>query len=231
MKPFDAIIISDLHLGSDVSQTGLLHCFLNRICVGDMPTKDLIINGDVFDSMNLNRLHKGHWQIVSDIRSLTDHVNVIVNMGNHDGDLDNLANLTGFKLTDEYVFVSGGKRMLAFHGDKYDEFITRHPIITSIADFGYGWLQKIDKSFYTARQAKRASKTFLRCSNIIETRAIEYAKKQECSVVFCGHTHMEIYHPGEISYYNSGCWTELPCSYIVVRDGNVELRKFDDTSL
>jgi hypothetical protein len=31
-----------------------------------------------------------------------------------------------------------------------------------------------------------------------------------------------------VSYYNSGCWTELPCHYLTVRDGVVQLHAYAD---
>lgn len=230
MDTLDAVLLSDLHLGSGVCQTHLLHDFLEKINKGKISTHQLILNGDVFNSMDLRRLRKDHWRILSDIRSISDHVHVVWIGGNHDGPVEQVSNLLGVDVAEEYEFTSGGKRMLAFHGDRYDKFITKHPILTAIADYFYAWLQRIDKSFATARQAKRASKTFLRCSELIETEAVEYAAKNGCDVVFCGHTHMEVSHPNPsgVGYYNSGCWTELPCSYITVCDGQVELRHYAD---
>lgn len=223
----DAIVISDIHLGSNLSQTDLLHEFLHEINKEIIKTKNLVINGDLFDSMNLNRLNKGHWQILSDIRKISDHVKVVVNLGNHDGDLTNLSSLTGFQLTDYFIFTSNNIPMLTFHGDIFDNFISKHPILTNLADFSYNLLQKLDKSFYIAKQAKRASKTFLRCSEIIEQKAIQYAKKLECKNVFCGHTHLEMEKQGEIGYFNSGCWTELPCHFVTVKNGIIKLNKYN----
>ena len=43
----------------------------------------------------------------------------------------------------------------------------------------------------------------------------------------CGHTHHAVVNDsGPLRYYNSGCWTELPCTYLAVLDGQVELRQF-----
>ncbi len=46
---FDAIIISDLHLGSDICQVYLLENFLNGAFAH---TKASIIQGDYFDDLN-----------------------------------------------------------------------------------------------------------------------------------------------------------------------------------
>jgi UDP-2,3-diacylglucosamine pyrophosphatase LpxH len=77
-----------------------------------------------------------------------------------------------------------------------------------------------------ARSAKRASKTFLRCSEQIERGARKRALEKHCDAVCCGHTHLELERPGDVSYFNSGCWTELPCSYLTVLDGQVVSNQF-----
>ena len=46
----DAIIISDIHLGSNVCQSKTLISFLEKIECGEIDTNQLIINGDLFDS-------------------------------------------------------------------------------------------------------------------------------------------------------------------------------------
>ena len=47
----DAIIISDIHLGSEVSQSKKLIKFFEEIENGSRLVKSLIINGDLFDSL------------------------------------------------------------------------------------------------------------------------------------------------------------------------------------
>lgn len=61
----DAISISDLHLGSDACQVKKLEVFLENI---ENRTRKLILNGDVFDSLNFSKLKKHHWHILSKIR-------------------------------------------------------------------------------------------------------------------------------------------------------------------
>jgi UDP-2,3-diacylglucosamine pyrophosphatase LpxH len=217
----DAIIISDLHLGSEVCQAKLLTQFLQKIHSGEILTHELILNGDVFDSWDFRRLKKSHWKVLSALRSLSDHVHVVWINGNHDGPADIVSHLLGVDVTEEYVFQSGSKKILALHGDRFDNFIADHPILTHLADCLYHFLQKIH--IYWAQYAKRNSKTFLRCSDQIEKKAKEYAAKKKCDVVCVGHTHMELDSPGVISYFNSGCWTELPCTYLTVKDGSVKI--------
>lgn len=221
----DAIIISDLHLGSDVCQAKQILRFLNMVETGNISTKRLILNGDVFDSWNFRRLCKQQWKVLSSLRKLSDQIQVIWLNGNHDGPAEIVSHLLGIEVAEEFIFESGEKNVLVLHGHKFDDFIADRPILTFFVTILYFWMQKIH--IYWARTAKKYSKTFLRCSEKIEREAKEYAKRKKCQLVCCGHTHLEVEHPGEIGYFNSGCWTELPCNYLTILDGEGTLHKFN----
>src|SRR5262249_18403492 len=106
----------------------------------------------------------------------------------------------------------------------FDSFLDKHPILTWLADCVYGFLQWVDRTHYFAKLAKHSSKTFLRCTAQIEAGAVELAAKRGCDAVCCGHTHVAAAREdGPVAYYNSGCWTELPCSYLTVQGGAVNL--------
>jgi UDP-2,3-diacylglucosamine pyrophosphatase LpxH len=61
----DAVILSDLHLGSDNCQARALSRLLTQIRRGQLSTRHLILNGDVFDSIDFRRLKKHHWKVLS----------------------------------------------------------------------------------------------------------------------------------------------------------------------
>ena len=221
----DAAIISDLHLGSDVCQAHRILGFLDSI---EGQIKELILNGDVFDSWDFRRIKKHQWKVLSKIRSLSDHVHVTWVNGNHDGPAEIISHLLGVDVTKEYVLQSGENKILILHGDVFDEFITKHPIVTWFADFGYYLLQKIDPSFWMAKTAKRKSKTFLRCSELVKQRAIAYAASKGFNTVCCGHTHSEMLEEGPVTYGNSGCWVEPPGSYLLVNNGKLSLHHYKE---
>ncbi|HEV3415476.1 MAG TPA: UDP-2,3-diacylglucosamine diphosphatase [Pirellulales bacterium] len=226
---YDAIVISDLHLGSEISQAKQLVSFLEMLKEEIVVTRELILNGDVFDSWDFRRLKKNHWKVLSIIRSLSDHVKIVWISGNHDypEDAATVAQLIGAEVLDRYILESGGKKILVFHGHIFDRFIADHPIITHVVDFFYGILHRIDKSFRLSKWAKHRSKTFLRCSEKIEREAKQLALKLGCDVALCGHTHLErASTDGEIQYYNSGSWCEQPCVYLTVLDGHVEIQHY-----
>jgi len=62
-KYFDTVIISDLHLGSDVSQAGAALALLQSVHF-----KRLILLGDIFADLNFRRLTKEHWKFLGYIR-------------------------------------------------------------------------------------------------------------------------------------------------------------------
>jgi len=223
----DAIVISDLHLGSDNCQAGALVAFLEQIRFGDLPTPRLILNGDVFDSIDFRRLRKQHWRVLSLLRKMSDEIEIVWINGNHDGSAEIVSHLLGVTVRDETVIESGGRRILFLHGHRFDEFIETYPVTTWVADRIYRLLQKIDSSHTFAKMAKKNSKTFLRCAQKIEEKSREYARKHGCDAVCCGHTHLATSAEADsVGYFNSGCWTEMPCHYLAVRGGAIEVREF-----
>jgi UDP-2,3-diacylglucosamine pyrophosphatase LpxH len=220
----DAVILSDIHLGSDNCQAKYVCRLLERIVDEEIVTQRLILNGDVFDSIDFRRLSKNHWKVLSLIRKLSDHLDIIWLAGNHDGSAEIVSHLLGVTVMDDYVLESGGQRLLILHGHLFDAFLDNHPVLTWLADSIYHSLQWIDRTHYFAKLAKRGSKTFLRCTRKIEEGALDMARRRHCTSACCGHTHVALAHTDQpIAYYNSGCWTELPCHYLTVADGLVRL--------
>jgi UDP-2,3-diacylglucosamine pyrophosphatase LpxH len=224
---FDAIILSDIHLGSSNCQAKSLSRFLEKVAGEEIATARLILNGDVFDSIDFRRLSKSHWKVLSLIRKLSNRIDITWISGNHDGSAELISQLLGVTVKDEFVLASGGREILFLHGHLFDDFIDAHPILTWLGDCIYLLLQWIDRTHSFAKLAKKGSKTFLRCVRKVEEGAIEHARKKGCGAVCCGHTHhAAARHDRPVAYYNSGCWTELPCTYLTLRDGQVELHSF-----
>jgi UDP-2,3-diacylglucosamine pyrophosphatase LpxH len=216
----DAILLSDLHLGSESCQVLEVLEFLETL----PDTQRLILNGDVLENTEY-RLTKQHWRVLSRLRKLSDNLELVWVRGNHDFDAESVAHLIGAKFVPEYMFESGGKKILCVHGDAWDRFLTDHPIITTVVDWFYLYMQRLSRRLAT--RAKRSSKTFLRCVELIRTKAIEYGTAREADIVICGHTHQAEPPAGDVpsqpAYCNTGCWTDHHCHYVTVQDGRVEL--------
>jgi UDP-2,3-diacylglucosamine pyrophosphatase LpxH len=221
----ETIIISDIHLGSEVSQAKNLINFFETIETKHPNVKQIIINGDLFDSWDFRKLKRNHWRVLSHIRKLSKKLHFVWINGNHDGPAEIISHLLGVDFVEKYTFTNGGKKILVLHGDIFDNFIVKYPIFTKLADNIYRLIQKLDKSFYLAKLAKRNSKTFLRCQEKVKEKAKIYCKKQNCDVVCCGHTHFAV---ADGNYYNSGCWTEDPCTYLLVINGEIIIKNYPD---
>jgi UDP-2,3-diacylglucosamine pyrophosphatase LpxH len=228
---YDAIILSDLHLGSRNCQARRLGELLQRIETGALPTRRLILNGDVFDSIDFRRLEQSHWAVLSRLRKLAELVEVIWIAGNHDGSAEIVSQLLGVSVCDDIVLQSGEEHFLILHGHLFDSFIQSYPLLTALADGVYRFLQWLDRTHHFAKMAKHGSKTFLRNARKIADGAVELARKRGCTAAICGHTHHAALQTDQpIAYYNSGCWTELPCTYLTLLDGRVELHEFTPTA-
>jgi UDP-2,3-diacylglucosamine pyrophosphatase LpxH len=214
----DAVLVSDIHLGSESCQVKAVQEFLDSL----PPTNRLILNGDVLENTEY-RLTKQHWRVLSRLRKYSDQLELVWVRGNHDHDAEAVAHLIGANFVSEYDFESGGRRILCIHGDAWDNFLTDHPVVTVFADWFYLQMQRMSRRL--AFNAKRKSKTWLRCVEKIRAGAMAYAKDKGFDVVVCGHTHQaeEPAEPPTTSpiYYNTGSWTDHHCQYLTVQDGFV----------
>src|SRR6202521_5882282 len=99
----DTVIISDLHLGSEVSRAGEALQFLQSI-----QFKRLILLGDIFADLNFARLTKEHWKFLSYIRKLSNpkrKIEVVWVEGNHDHGLTNImSHLVGVRVFQDYTW-------------------------------------------------------------------------------------------------------------------------------
>ncbi len=220
----DTLIISDIHLGSDLSRVKEL-AKVFKIC----RFKRLILNGDIFDSFNFRRLHSAHWGILSLIRKLSKVSEVIWIIGNHDGAASALSELLGVRIYRQYIWESKGKRYLAIHGHQFDRFLHKNIIISVIAIFIYNIIQRLSgQSRFIGDWLKNNSKSWLRLSNEVAEGAVRYARLRKADYVFCGHTHLADFRERRgVKYYNSGSWVEIPSSYIIIKDRQAEIKKVD----
>ena len=223
---YDCIVISDLHLGSDVCQAKLLEEFLNWAVEH---CHELVINGDIFDDLNFKRFTRRHFACLKVIRRNTDRddIRVVWVRGNHDGPAETISHIVGVDIHDEYVYDNGEIQLLILHGDQFDTFITDYPWLTEIACGLFYYIQKL-MPHRAARWIRRITKRFQRNSHLIERRAAEYAAGRGLRFVTCGHTHLPLVaeHDG-VLYVNSGTWTEAPpCPFVVVQGRQVRLEQW-----
>ena len=222
--PYDCLVISDLHLGSDVCQARLLEGFLEWAAQN---ARELVINGDIFDDLNFKRLTKRHFACLKVIRKNSDRddFRVVWVRGNHDGPADIIGHIVGVEILDEYIYRNDQVALLILHGDQFDHFITRYRWVTAIGCGTFFYIQKW-APHNASRWIRRVSKRFQRNSRLVLQGAVEYARSKGCRHVTCGHTHLPLAAEVDgVRYFNTGTWTEHPpCPFLAVRGGEVRLQ-------
>ncbi|MBK6771019.1 MAG: UDP-2,3-diacylglucosamine diphosphatase [Ignavibacteria bacterium] len=228
----DTIIVSDIHLGSEVSRPSQVIDMLQSY-----KFNRLILLGDIFDDLNFRRLKKEHWNLLSFIRKLSNpdrNTEVIWVEGNHDeGLIDIMSHLMGVKAYKEFSWIYRNRKFLAIHGHQFDRFLNENIIVSAVSSFIYNKIQKYDRENQTiSRFIKKKSKGWLRLSLKIADRAIEHCRRQNADVIICGHTHQSLFKKvSGAEYYNTGCWTDIPSSYITIDySGNIRINEFIEVS-
>ena len=226
LQEVDTFIVSDVHLGTDLSRPAALLATLQRYSF-----RRLILLGDILDDLNFSRLPRSHWELLAYIRTLCAperHVEVVWVAGNHDHLLSRLThNFLGLPVRKRYQWWYEGKTFLAMHGHQFDTFLTRHPLITEGACWLYCTLQRWETDHHRlSRFLKRTSKTWLRVSELLAREAAAYAARRGADGIFCGHTHSPLAKRfGDVTYHNTGCWTEKPATFITVGARGIQLQE------
>lgn len=216
---YDAIIISDTHIGSQLCEADALYRFLSNL----EPTKQLIINGDLIENSKVC-FKWFNLEIFRLLKWISRRLPIIWVKGNHDENCHMLSCLTDCVLVYNYQFTSGSKEFYCTHGDGWDSFINNHPVLTWLSDKVFGLLQRLDKSHKLAIYTKHKCKTFIHCASHVKESANTYRKENNLDFIVCGHTHFPEMSDG---YINCGSWTEKPCTYVTVKKGVPELRVYE----
>jgi UDP-2,3-diacylglucosamine pyrophosphatase LpxH len=230
-RVFDTLIISDVHLGSEISRAKDALALLKS-----RSFRRLILLGDIFNDLNFRRLKKEHWQFLSYIRKLSNpkrNVEVVWVEGNHDlGLSDLMSHLVGIPVYQQYLWEYRGQKYLAIHGHQFDRFVVNNFLISRIGEALFLVIQKIDQNKKTfSRYLDRLNTRWLRLSDKVARGALAYAAHHRADRVFCGHTHvaLEVERNG-ILYFNSGSWIDKGCTYITVDEDGIELHAFESGS-
>lgn len=223
-KKTHTLIISDLHLGSPVSMPGKALELLQSYSF-----RKLILLGDVFDNLDFRNLDEDCRKFLNFIGKISSEKKVRWVIGNHDfGLTDIFSSFLGAQIHETYTWQYKGEKYLAIHGHQFDRFLINNAFLSYLATNIYNFIQRIDSEKKNVSHfLKRQSKGWLRLSEKVAHSALHYGKKHEAQYVFCGHTHkaMEKIHHG-IVYYNSGCWTDEPCTYITIDEKKIQIHEY-----
>lgn len=223
------MIVSDVHLGSEVSRAEDLLATLRS-----HRFKRLILLGDIFSDLNFKRLKKEHWQLLSYIRKLSNPkrgVEIVWVEGNHDRGLSEvMSHLVGIKVYEEFIWEYEGRRYLAVHGHQFDRLLVDNAVISQLTSSLYLWIQKCDfgRRRRLSRYLDRVNTSWLRMSPRVAAGAVKLAHARKADYVFCGHTHdaLQLVEDG-VCYYNTGSWTQSPATFVTINREGVKINRHE----
>jgi UDP-2,3-diacylglucosamine pyrophosphatase LpxH len=218
------LIISDLHLGSACAKESALWEFLTNI-----EFDELILNGDIIDFIKIPRFTQHSallFKFVSDINVPVTYV-----VGNHDIAFTRFIgkSVGNIRFVDKYDFAYSGRDFRIVHGDRYDKSFwhqkTEGFLIKLISIFQDLLERRFDinlASWWVSRHIKK--RKLIRIWDIINLN-------NDVDVFIMGHSHMPeaviwVDKEEQIkTYVNTGDWVDN-CTYVIVKDGQVRLRKY-----
>jgi UDP-2,3-diacylglucosamine pyrophosphatase LpxH len=227
---YDTLILSDLHLGADMSRAREALRILR-----ETQYRRLILLGDIFADLNFGRLKKEHWKFLGFIRKLSNpkrNVEVVWVEGNHDHGLaEIMSHLVGVRVYQEYQWEYQGLRHIAVHGHQFDGFVVSNVRVSYlIGTLLYLQLQKWDSKNKTlTRFLDRVGTRWMRLSPKVADGALAYARHHQAARVFCGHTHDAMHKRDEehrIDYFNCGAWIDAHPTYITVGEDGVNIHEY-----
>jgi UDP-2,3-diacylglucosamine pyrophosphatase LpxH len=229
-KMYDTLILSDLHLGADMSRAREALRVLRS-----NQYRRLILLGDIFADLNFGRLKKEHWRFLGFIRKLSNpkrNVEVVWVEGNHDHGLTEImSHLVGVRVYQEYQWEYQGVRHVATHGHQFDGFVVSNVYVSYwIGTLLYMQLQKWDSKNKTlTRYLDRLNTRWLRLSPKVAEGALAHARHHQAERIFCGHTHAAMHKRDSehgIDYYNCGAWIDARPTYITVSEEGVQIHEY-----
>lgn len=235
---YQAIVVSDLHLGTKDSKAEEFIEFLEK-----HPTDLLILNGDIIDGWALNRgakWKKQHTKVISKLLKLSNKTQIVWIRGNHDEFIQEFidGHFGGIEIREDYVLDIRNtvESYYIFHGDVIDIFITKYKWLSKIGAVGYDfalWLNRWYNKYRVWRKLpyqsisqkiKSGVKAATNYVNDFEVTALSMATKKGCHGVMCGHIHQpEDRMINGKRYLNSGDWVENMTAICVEDSGRVYL--------
>jgi len=240
---YQAIVVSDLHLGTKDSKAEEFIEFLDK-----HPTNLLILNGDIVDGWALNRgtkWKKQHTKVISKLLQLSNTTQIIWIRGNHDEFIQDFigTHLGRIEIKEDYRltiqrWVEGdifrNESYYIFHGDVVDVFITKYKWLSKIGAIGYDFALTLNRWYNLYRKwrnlpyqsisqkIKGGVKAATNYINDFETTALSMATKKGCNGVICGHIHQpEDRMIDGKRYINSGDWIENMSAILIGKDGDI----------
>lgn len=242
VKKYRTLFISDVHLGTKVSQSQRLNEYLKTVEI-----EKLYLLGDFADFSNMRRRFfwdKHHNALIRRIfKMVKNGVEVIYIPGNHDMEIRDFDGMDfagiQIKLQDIHT-TNNGKKFLLLHGDKFDGILNEKLLFFyTLGDRCYDlalilnkilnrFLSLFGRQWSLSKYLKNKVKNVVKFINDFEKLVVREASNYEVDGVICGHIHTPVISRIEgFIYANCGCWTENSSAVAELPDGSLELVNLD----
>ena len=219
----NAIIVSDLHIGSKFFLYQDFELFLNNI----PQDAEFILNGDIIENPYA-KLEKADQRILARIEQMSFRQKVVWVRGNHDNGYipQNLGNI---QIKQHHTLQ---KRLFITHGDFFDVVMPQSRAFIKTFKMMHDLRVKLGaRPVHVAEYAKKWKRFYRYLRKNVMLNAVNYARENGFKAVTCGHTHYaEEQFINGIRYLNTGAWTELPVYYVRIADNDIKLKKLVNPS-
>ena len=238
MTHYRSIFVSDVHLGTKMSQAGPFLDFLK-----DNDCDYLYLVGDVIDGWAMS--NRFFWPqqhndaIQKLLRKARKGTQVTYLPGNHDEFLRSFTeqDLGNIRLVDTCIHHGiDGRMYKVMHGDQFDLVIKNAKWLAHVGAWAYDVLIDINVMVSAVRRwfklrpwslsawAKYQVKSAVNFIGNYEENLAGYARTHGCDGIICGHIHhANIRDIDGIAYMNSGDWVESCTALVEHDDGRWEI--------
>jgi len=242
-RHYQALFISDTHLGTRGAQVDILVDFLKNVSCDT-----LYMVGDIIDGWRLKKAW--YWDTTHNdairrvLKMAKNGTRVVYIPGNHDEGFrafvgNNIADVE-LKMDDVYVSVSG-KKYWVLHGDIFDGVVMNAKWLAHLGDWAYAALLRLNTGLNFIR--RKLGYSYWSLSAYLKHKvknAVEYIGRFEDSVaaearrrgvdgVICGHIHhAEQRMIDGIEYKNDGDWVESCTALAETPEGTWEIIYYAD---
>jgi len=243
MNSYRSVFISDIHLGTKMSQSDQLLEFMKTF-----ECEKIYLVGDIIDCWAMSK--KKMWsQLHSDViqkllRRARKGTEIVYIPGNHDDIMREYCD-TEFGhiiLVNDCIHVGiDGKLYLVTHGDQFDIVMQNAKWLAHFGSWAYDisiylgrWVTKIRSTFklpYWSLSAylKYTVKESVNFIGNYEETLCNYVKGKKRDGIICGHIHhANIRDIGGIRYMNCGDWVESCTALVENYDGTFEIIKYGE---
>lgn len=245
IKQYRTVFISDVHLGTKMSQAAQLLEFLKTF-----DCQNLYMVGDIIDGWALQKSFywpQSHNDVIQKIlRRARKGEQVTYIPGNHDEFLRSFGDhdFGNIRLVDSIIHHGAdGKRYLVIHGDQFDLVIARFKWLAHVGSWAYDMLIAANVFVSRIRRmlnlphwslsawAKYKVKQAVNFIGDFEENLTSYAKSKSADGIICGHIHhANIRDIDGLTYMNCGDWVESLSALVEHTDGRWEIIRWENNA-